>query len=404
MFLGPDTPSSCIEVYSPDPASGDITKWDECMQDDFFNHSRSILNDNLEFLYEDIDIINSQSILQSSKGQGNSILSLRTKEDLKQNVAVARGFQASFIRQRHSYSPLTITNELFESLLLEKGVSPQFRDYVLYMGEREREVEIVPPRLRWRMAPTGSVKESRSNFECMYGLRFVEQNGRGNAYQPTSRWSFRQTAVYCSFPSALEQSTWIFVTPSALAQQRIDGYASCRNESSKFNPFEIHLLLLDTAMMNWRHYLIDLAAETDQHAAQLLGASPDDQGPISMAECGERQALMILDDKLQNAAIAIKSTIQNVKAHLDCHASVWEGAPKDEEPTGCFVIPSFREQLQELDMLTFQVDALRARLQGITSLVSNFLELNNGFALQSLARESGKEMKKCESLVRECMG
>jgi hypothetical protein len=398
LFLAPDTPCSCIEVYAPDPAPSDITDWDDCMLDDRFNRSQSISNDNLGIREKKIDLLKSESILQSSKGRGNTISSLRTKEDLKQYVAVATGFQAFFIRQRHSYSPLTITNELFESLLLEKGISPQFRDYVLYMGERDREVEIVPPRLRWRMTASRSVQEKRSTLECMYGLRFVELNGRGNAYQPTSRWSFRQTAVYCSFRSASEDSIWIFVTPSKLAQQRIDGYASCGHESSRFNPFEIHLLLLDTAMVNWRHYLIDLAAETDQHAAQSLGASADDQGPISMADCGERQALMILDDKLQNAASAIKSTIENVKAHLDCHESLQEGASKNEEPTGWFIIASFTEQLKELEMLTLRVDALRARLQGIISLVSRFLELNNGFALQSLAKESRKENEEMRKL------
>ena len=401
IFLEPDTVCSCIEVYSPDPAFNDITDWDDCMQDDRLHRSRSVINERREIQG---DFLQPQSITQSSKGQADTLLSLRTTEDLKQYVAVAGGFQAFFIRQRHSYSSLTVTKELFESLLLEKSVSPQFRDYVLYMGERDREVETVPPKLRWRVSTTCSVRERRSTFECMYGLRFVELNGRGNAFQPTSRWSFRQTAVYCSFFSAPEDSTWIFVTPSRLAQQRIDGYASCRYANSKFNPFEIHLLLLDTAMANWRHYLIDLAAETDQHAAQLLGASPDDQGPIGMADCGERQALMILDDKLQNAAIAIKSTIENVKAHLDCHGSVREGAPKDEERTGCFVIPGFMEQLRELDMLTLRVDALRARLQGITSLVSSFLELNNGFALQSLAKESRKENEEMRKLSERMHG
>jgi hypothetical protein len=406
LFLEPGTACACVEVYSPDLAPSDITDWDERMQYDQLNRLRSMIDvkDTLENRDEKIDFLKSHSILQSSKREGDTILSLRTTEDLKQYVAMAKRFQAFFIRQRHSYSPLTITNELFESLLLEKDVSPQFRDYVLYMGEREREVEIVPPRLRWRKVPTRSVGENCSTFECMYGLRFVELNGRGNACQPTSRWSFRQTAVYCSFRSAPEDSTWIFVTPSRLAQQRMHDYASCRHQSSEFDPFEIHLLLLDTAMVNWRHYLIDLAAETDQHAAQLLGASPDDQGPISMADCGERQALMILDDKLQNTATVIKSTIENVKAHLDCHGSVQEGAPKDEEPPRPFVIPSFMEQLHELHMLTVRVDALRTRLQGITSLVSSFLELNNGFALQSLAKESRKENEEMRKLSQRMHG
>jgi hypothetical protein len=396
LFLRPETPSSCIEAYSPEPAPKDVADCDGSMQDDPSTRAPSIINTN-PVIRDEKTIIKSQSLSQPSKGQGETILSLRTTEDLKQYVAVARGFQAFFIRQRHSYSPLTITNELFDSLLLEKNVSPQFRDYVLYMGEREREVEVVPPKLRWRMVTTPPVHGGHPTFECMYGLRFVELNGRGNTSQPTSRWSFRQTAVYCCFGAVPKGATWIFVTPSRLAQERLDGYASFTHETS-VNPFEIHLVLLDTAMVNWRHYLVDLAAEIDQHAAQSLGASPDNQGPISMADCGESQALMILDDKLQNAAIAIKSTMENVKAHLDCHRSVQEAAPKDEEPTGTFVVSSFMEQLQELDMLTMRVEALRVRLQGITSLVSSFLELNNGFALQSLAKESRKENQEMRML------
>jgi hypothetical protein len=396
LFLTPETPSSCIETYSSDAGSGHVAECDEGMKEDQSNPCRSTINTNPKTQHGE-SAVKAQGTSQPSFVRSDRIVSLRTSEDLRQYVAVTTGFQAFFIRQRHSYSPLTITHELFDSLLLQKNVSPQFRDYVLYMGEREREVEIIPPKLRWIMAATPSVHEGRPTFECMYGLRFVELNGRGDASQPTSRWSFRQTAVYCNFGAVPQDSTWIIVTPSRLAQQRLDGYASCTHDESA-NPFEIHLLLLDTAMANWRHYLVDLAAETDQHAAQALGASPDDQGPIGMAGCGESQALMILDDKLQNAAVALRSTMENVKAHLDCHRSVQEAQPKDEDSTEFSVIPSFMEQLSELNMLTVRVEALRVRLQGITNLVSSFLGLNNGFALQSLAQESRMENQEMRKL------
>jgi len=396
LFLKPETPSSCIETYSSDTDPRHVAECDECMKEDHTTHSGSAINTNFKTQQEK-SAVKAQSTSQPPFVRGDRIVSLRTPEDLRQYAAVATGFQAFFIRQRHSYSPLTITHELFDSLLLQKNVSPQFRDYVLYMGEREREVEIVPPKLRWRMIPTPSIQEGHPTFECMYGLRFVELNGRGGASQPTSRWSFRQTAVYCNFGPIPQDSTWIFVTPSQLAQERLDGYASCTYETSA-NPFEIHLLLLDTAMANWRHYLVDLATETDQHAAQSLGASPDDQGPIDMAGCGESQALMILDNKLQNAAIAISSTMENVKAHVDCHRTVQKGVPKDEDSTEFLVIPTFMEQLQELTILAMRVEALRVRLQGITNLVSNFLALNNGFALQSLAKESRMENQEMRKL------
>jgi hypothetical protein len=49
------------------------------------------------------------------------------------------------------------------------------------------------------------------------------------------------------------------------------------------------------------------------------------------------------------------------------------------------------EQLRELEQISGRIDALRAELQSITSLVSSFLDLSNGFALQELAKESGKD-------------
>lgn len=75
-----------------------------------------------------------------------------------------------------------------------------------------------------------------------------------------------------------------------------------------------------------------------------------------------------------------------------------EGLSEDKEPAGRFIVSGFMEQLKELDTLILRVDPLRARLQGITSLVSSFLEPNNGFALQSLAKDSGRENEEMRKL------
>src|SRR5271167_3789058 len=45
----------------------------------------------------------------------------------------------------------------------------------------------------------------------------------------------------------------------------------------------------------------------------------------------------------------------------------------------------------ELHVLVLRLQALQTRLQGVANLVSSFLELNSGFALQQLARESRRE-------------
>lgn len=56
----------------------------------------------------------------------------------------------SFIGQRHSYSRLLITRELFETLMSEFDVFPGFRDFVLLFGAKRRENEIGPPPLRFK--------------------------------------------------------------------------------------------------------------------------------------------------------------------------------------------------------------------------------------------------------------
>lgn len=109
--------------------------------------------------------------------------------------------------------------------------------------------------------------------------------------------------------------SWVLVTPSQSARRRLTEYLLASESNSQTSPFDIRLLLLDTAISTWQAYVVDLGFETEGHAARLLGASPDGQGPLTMGDCGERRCLMILDDKMLNAAKVIKSTedaIQNL--------------------------------------------------------------------------------------------
>jgi hypothetical protein len=55
---------------------------------------------------------------------------MRDRQAIKQYVVAAPDFQAFFIRQYHSYSPLKITHDLFETLKLEGIISPQFKEYI----------------------------------------------------------------------------------------------------------------------------------------------------------------------------------------------------------------------------------------------------------------------------------
>lgn len=96
--------------------------------------------------------------------------------------------------------------------------------------------------------------------ECAYVLRFVELNDRN----PESPWSIRQTAVYQKYLTASQSSTWLLVAISVRSEERLNSFIQRAGSLAALNPFEIHLLLLDTAIANWRPYMVYLGGEVNK--------------------------------------------------------------------------------------------------------------------------------------------
>lgn len=97
-----------------------------------------------------------------------------------------------------------------------------------------------------------------TSSECAYGLRYVEENDKGDNKDP---WSIRQSAVYHQHAEGTKLDTWILIAASESAKRRIDDYAShaCQIHT---NPFELHLVILDTSIANWRWYIAELTEKT----------------------------------------------------------------------------------------------------------------------------------------------
>ena len=113
---------------------------------------------------------------------------------------------------------------------------------------------------------------------------------------------------YCRVGISIDLPTCIFVTPSEALQQRLN---SCLPKCGTLNlasGFKIQAMTLGSAITNWRPYIVDLTLDTDVHASQVLGASPDNSGSMSMSNAAERQSLMILDEKVQNSLSAVQHT------------------------------------------------------------------------------------------------
>lgn len=323
------------------------------------------------------------------------LMILRTQQEITAFADEPSQSQVFFIRQRNSYSPLSLSSDLYQSLVSTRRVSPLFRTFIQYLGERDSEVEIIPSAPKLRLVDARHNGKAQSTFESMCGIRFVEPHGRTDKSHLTTRWSFRQSAVYCRVGTGIDLPTCIFVTPSKALQQRLNSYLPKCGTLNLASGFEIQAMILGSAITNWRPYIVDLTIDTDAHASQVLGASPDNLGPMSMSNAAERQSLMILDEKVQNSLSAVKHTEELLGAILRTYETACGKWPDLSDNDIAAVYAGMSD---ELHVLVLRLQALQTRLQGVTNLVSSFLELSSGFALQQLARESRRENEEMRQL------
>ena len=59
----------------------------------------------------------------------------------------------------------------------------------------------------------------------------------------------------------------MLIAPSQKLLSSFEAYMSAKNKSDTANPFEMHVILIDLAMSNWRRYLVFLATETNDQVA-----------------------------------------------------------------------------------------------------------------------------------------
>ncbi|KAJ4294472.1 hypothetical protein N0V90_008163 [Kalmusia sp. IMI 367209] len=75
--------------------------------------------------------------------------------------ATKNNFRVFYLRQRHSYSRLQITQDVFEQLLKICHAFPRFNEYMIGFGVKTGEVEVGPPPLKYKLAlDTGLTKQS----------------------------------------------------------------------------------------------------------------------------------------------------------------------------------------------------------------------------------------------------
>jgi hypothetical protein len=196
-------------------------------------------------------------------------------------------FRVFYVRQRHSHSRLQITKKVFEELLRSCHAFPRFNEYLIGFGSKQSENEVGPPPLKFRALYTarntnrrgfgsstainGSALIAHFYLECSYILRYVEFTDRPNK----KPWSLRQFAVYHRYKQNCQRpcSTWILVGASQRTEARLDHYTRSIEDLMRVNPFELHVIFLDTAIATWRPYLVYLT----QLVAEQVRKNPVNQ-------------------------------------------------------------------------------------------------------------------------------
>lgn len=119
---------------------------------------------------------------------------------------------------------------------------------------------------RLRFGSSFSIPRRKLNLcsECMYGLRFVQLNNRGD---PRRMYSLRQLAVYNKEDVGRNLATWLLVAPPPNLTIAFNEYFEMQNTEALVNPFEVHILLFNFAVSSWRPYLVHLAEEIHQHVS-----------------------------------------------------------------------------------------------------------------------------------------
>ncbi|KAI9801453.1 MAG: hypothetical protein M1833_002685 [Piccolia ochrophora] len=305
--------------------------------------------------------------------------SLRHVEDIARAAAHRTRMQVFLVRQRRTFTRLFASRKLFDALLHNYKVFPRFKDQALSFGAKRREDDVGPPPFRCRKhaAPAGFPRYQQ--FECTYGLRYAERNHNLEGKNP---WS-----VYHRHCPSTNENIWILIAPSKSMETKMNSYLERLSESFQLVPFEMHLVLIDCAIANWRRYMAELTEEINQQSDMVVLANVGKEKLGTSIDLNidfaDRQRLKQLDDRVVDILVMHDATLDTVSnllgqcSDLDCGSSAFTQA--------------LSEQLRELELNKHKAEALYKKLEATARLLSDLLDYELAFSLKGLVDESRKD-------------
>ena len=254
LFRDPGSPSQLLALR------------EHCQEISMITHRRSLTSDTARTLVNS-PVLSQKELENSCESQsstpalgkqhpGSSIFTvIEDDKQLDDYFLQEANFEAYIIEQKHSYARLNVTASMFESLCSHAKIFPQFKDMLIYMGERNREIEVAPPRPRWRYLRS----ETQQGYEVTYGLRWIEANDR------SEKWSLRQSMIYNRLNIRTGTSSWILAGHATFATEDLHNFI----ESGAYRNLDaqprLHLAFIESSILCWRPYLVFLTEEIGKH-------------------------------------------------------------------------------------------------------------------------------------------
>ncbi|KAF1960379.1 hypothetical protein CC80DRAFT_292804 [Byssothecium circinans] len=323
-------------------------------------------------------------------------------EDVHNFVRSTRhNFRVFYIRQRHSFSRLQITKDLFEQLLRSCHVFPRFHEYVIGLGLKNSDSEVIPPPLHYRPL-THRLENSYHGFECSYLLRYVEHTNRSGGRHP---YSLRQFAVYHRYKPRPQTgcSTWIIVGSSGRTERRLDEFTRSVEDLMSSNPFELHVIFLNTAIASWMPYLGDLNKlvkyQSDKAVGVLVGGSDSGTDFVSI-EVEDHQELKQIEDQIAELILCLDYTLDTVTTLGDmyeqfCENCIPRGQTEQPYPNSAFgndaIMIGLKVEARKISQTRKIAESLLSRVQSTRTLVSSLLERESGHNQQKLQMQGQEE-------------
>ncbi|KKY28433.1 hypothetical protein UCRPC4_g00600 [Phaeomoniella chlamydospora] len=160
----------------------------------------------------------------------------------------------------------------------------------------------------------------------------------------------------------------------------------------------LHALLIDTAMSNWRRYMIWLTQQVNEGTNKYLVMSYDFVG--GKIGLDEQQRLKELENFIIDIEIAMLSMLDTIDSFLSIGHRQTTPAP-DHDPIMLAVHHALKEKRREAQGIKDKANRLKEKAQGTSQLMYHFLCLDQSYDLKHLVEGSKTEIALTRILAKE---